>query len=207
MTKKKQNRVIYPKTIKFELDENQTKCFTSWREYTEKLMGKPLEVITIAFTISKSLNTQIIVKPAKYEDLKLKGIAKTDGTFDEWDEFEELIEEYDNLGFCSTLLKWNKLGIIINFCEMGWTNPGTSPKCFIRLIGKDYLIPISVCNNPEVLIDNPIVGLFGYRPIEQKILKKIKRYIEENMDAILKHWKGKSDSHELLEELTPVDDF
>lgn len=207
MVNSQKSHLVYPKTIKFELSEEETKQLFEWREEVERTKGMSLEGITVSFTIMKTIGRQIIVKPATYDDLKLKGVPKNDGSYDKFDQDEEIIEEYDNLGFASTPVKWDSLRIVMLFCDGGLLGRNISPKCYIRLLKDESLFPISVCTNPSVLVDDVIVGLFGYKPIEHEVFQKIRMYIQRNIDAILRHWRGETSSIGLLKELTPVDNM
>jgi hypothetical protein len=202
----KKGQLIYPKAIKFELTEQDLKKIHEWREEVERIQGTPLEGITVSFTALKSTGCQIIVKPASSEGLRLKNIPRNDGTYDKFGQYEEIIEEYDNIGFASTPIKWDSLEVDILFCDGRLFRKSDPPKCYIRLQKNNSLIPVIVSDDPTVLLDDAIVGLFGYEPIDHEIWNKIRTYIYENMDAVLRHWNGETSSLKLLKELTPIGD-
>src|SRR5205823_6911983 len=120
--------------------------YLAWRRDTEAAQGQPLSGVLFSFVLTTNGLRQIIVRPSHDDDLRLKGIARTDGTYDEFLPYEEVLAEYDDLGFASITVTWPEVGLTLYFCDGTILGRETTPRCYVERLydPRQPLLPFRV---------------------------------------------------------------
>jgi hypothetical protein len=74
-------------------------------------IGMPVTGVVFSFLVSHQGDHQLIVRPSTEEDFKLPNVSRTDGTYDAVAPHEEVLAEYDDVGFAATPTLWRDMGI------------------------------------------------------------------------------------------------
>jgi hypothetical protein len=115
-------------TIQFRLNVHKMAKYLEWRQLTETAQGQPLSGIIFSFLLTVDGMRQIIVRPSTEEDLRLKGVPRSDGTYDEFLPHEEVLAEYDDLGFASITVEWPDVELKLYFCDGTIMGRETTPR-------------------------------------------------------------------------------
>jgi hypothetical protein len=92
------------KPIQFTLTAEQMAHFLAWLAQVEADTGTPVKGVAFSFLVGKQGEMQLIVRPSTEPDFKLPTIARTDGTYDSFAPYEEVLAAYDNFGVASTTI-------------------------------------------------------------------------------------------------------
>jgi hypothetical protein len=90
------------KSIQFTLTPEQMAHFLAWRVRVEADTGSPVDGVVFSFLMGHQGDLQIIVRPSTEQDFKLPNVPRTDGTYDTFAPYEEVLAAYDDFGFAST---------------------------------------------------------------------------------------------------------
>lgn len=193
------------KPIQFTLTTKQMADFLAWRARVEADTGTPVTGVVFSFLLTHQWNLQLIVRPSADQDFKLPNVPRTDGTYDTFAPHEEVLAEYDTLGFASTDILWRDVGIRLWLCEGPMLGRGEIPRCYVECLDEPHrpFIPFRISEQPGVLEEDPLCTVFPYAPLPRAVSHRIKAFIRTNVTALLRHWRGETDSPTLLDALQP----
>ena len=190
-------------TIQFTLTAEQMTQFLAWRAQVETETGRPVEGVLFSFLVTRDGNRQILVRPSTDQDFKLKGIARTDGTYDTFAPHEEALAEYDNFGFADTPIDWPDVGLRLHLCYGPLLERGETPRCYVEWREEPHrpFIPFRVSDQPAVLADDDLCTVFPSTPLPPTVAQRVQDFIRTNAAVLLQHWQGELDSFGLLDAL------
>jgi hypothetical protein len=197
------------KPIQFTLTAEQMTHYLAWRARVEADTGTPLEEVVFSFLVSHQGNLQLIVRPGTGEDFKLPNVPRIDGTYDTFAPHEEVLAAYDDLGFASTTILWRDVRMHLWLCEGTMLGRGEKPRCYVECLDKPQrpFIPFRISEQPRVLEEDPLCTVFPYVPLPPAVSDRIEAFIRTNLTALLQHWRGETDSRDLLDALQPPGSF
>jgi len=190
-------------TIQFTLNVHEMRRYLEWRQHTEQAQGQPLSGILFSFLLTTGGFRQIIVRPSTDMDLKLHGVPRDDGTYDEFLPHEEVLADYDDLGFASVPIAWPDVQLKLYLCDGTLMGRETTPRCYVERLydPRQPLLPFRVSPDPEVLWDDVTLKVFSYVPLPPMLHQRVIDYIRTNVTPILQHWYGSLYSDGLLKAL------
>jgi hypothetical protein len=193
------------RTIQLTFTDEQTAHFLAWRSQVEAETGTPLGGVVFACLVTRKGEWQILVRPSTAQDFKLKNIARSDGTYDTFAPYEEVLAEYDALGFASTQVRWQDVGITLHLCDGTVLGVETTPRCYVecRHDPQQPLLPFRVSAQPALLEEDVVLQIFPYTPLAPALTQVIAHFIRTNADVLLQHWRGEMSSVTLLDRLHP----
>ncbi len=195
--------------MNFTLSKSQIRQLKRWRKNIEKETGKPVRGIQLSFTYLDDMGYQIIAKLASHNDLRLKGIPRENGTYDHFDDYEDNIEGYDNLGFSSSLVKFPKYEMELYALHDAYYEIYEEQVfCYIRLLNqKNRLMPVTVSKNPTIVTESPYIQLFGKPKISKEQWKVASGFIRQNLQPLCEHWNGKISTCEFYKSTTGIEEW
>jgi hypothetical protein len=190
-------------TIQFTLTAREMEQYLAWRAEVEAATGQPLTGLYISFVLTTNGLRQIIVRPSTDADLKLHNIARDDGTYDPFVPHEQVIAEYDDLGFASITITWPEVGLKLYFCDGTILGRETTPRCYVeRLYDPNApLLPFRISPDPDVLWDDVTLKVFSYVPLPPMLYQRVVAFIRTNVTPLLQHWYGSLGSFNLFDVL------
>jgi hypothetical protein len=197
------------KPIQFTLTAEQMAHLLAWRAQVEADTGTPVKGVAFSFLVGKQGEMQLIVRPSTDPDFKLPTIARTDGTYDSFAPYEEVLAAYDNFGVASTTILWRDVGIRLWLCHGAMLGRGETPRCYVECLDEPHrpFIPFRISDQPGVLEEDALLTVFPSTPLPPAVSHRIEAFIRTNVTALLQHWRGETDSHTLLDALQPPGSF
>jgi hypothetical protein len=68
-------------------------------------------------------------------------------------------------------------------------------------------VPFRISDQPGVLEEDPLCTMFPSMPLPPAVSQQIEAFIRTNLTALLQHWRGETDSRDLLDALQPPGSF
>jgi hypothetical protein len=197
------------KPIPFTLTPEQMAHFLAWRAQVEADTGKPLDGVVFSFLVTHQGDLQLIVRPSTEEDFKLPNIPRTDGTYDTFAPHEEVLAAYDDVGFAATLIAWRDVRLRLWLLDGTLLERGEVPRCYVERVDEPQrpFVPFQISEQPGVLEEDPLCTVFPYTPLPPAVSHRIEAFIRTNVTALLQHWRGETDSRDLLDALQPSGSF
>lgn len=186
--------------LKFELTAWQTQRFRRWLAALRRRaarQGRPLEQITLAFTLTP-WGTQILADV----DYALREPGINDPT-----PGQLLLQEAFDDGFELTDLQPTDSGLpcLIYLCTNILLWRRRIPRLYVETAPGQPRVPVSIVDEPVVLREEPGLIAFGYQAMDRATFTTVKRFIRRHRTALLRHWRGETDSAEVLRELKLLD--
>lgn len=105
----------------------------------------------------------------------------------------------------ATDILWRDVGIRLWLCEGPMLGRGEIPRCYVECMDEPQrpFIPFRISDRPGVLEEDPLCTVFPYAPLPPAVSHRIKAFIRTNVTALLRHWRGETDSPTLLDALQP----
>jgi hypothetical protein len=193
------------KPIQFILTAAQMAHFLAWRARVEADTGTPVTGVVFSFLVSHHGDMQLIVRPSTEEDFKLPNVPRTDGTYDTFAPSEEVLAAYDDFGFASTTILWRDVGVRLWLCHGAMLGRGETPRCYVECLDEPHrpFIPFRISEQPVVLEEDALLTVFPYAPLPPAVSQRTEACIRTNVTALLQHWRGETDSSDLLDALQP----
>lgn len=191
--------------LQFAFTAEQMANFLAWRSQVEAETGAPLEGVVFSFLVTRQGNWQILVRSSTDQDFKLKGIARSDGTYDTFAPYEEVFAEYDNFGFASTPLDWPDVGLRLHLCYGPLLERSETPRCYVECLNDPHqpLLPFRVSEQPDLLEADVLLHVLPYTPLPPALHQRVQQFIRTNVTALLQHWHGEDDNFDVLDALQP----
>jgi hypothetical protein len=195
--------------IQFTLTPEQMAHFLAWRAQVEADTGKPLEGVMFSWLVTHRGALQLIVRPSTDEDFKLPNIPRIDGTSDTFAPHEEVLAAYDDVGFAATLMAWRDMRMRLWLLDGTLLERGEVPRCYVECLDEPQrpFVPFCISEQPEVLEEDPLCTVFPSTPLPPEVSHRIEAFIRTNISALLQHWRGETDSRDLLDALQPPGSF
>jgi hypothetical protein len=183
--------------------------FLAWRARVEADTGKPLEGVMFSWLVTHQGVLQLIVRPSTEEDFKLLHVPRTDGTYDTFAPHEEVLAAYDDVGFATTLMTWREVRLRLWLLDGSILGRGEMPRCYVECLDEPQrpFIPFRISEQPGVLEEDPLCTVFSYTGLPPAVSQRIAAFIRTNVTALLQHWRGETDSGDLLDALQPPGSF
>jgi hypothetical protein len=193
------------KPVQFILTPEQMALFLAWRARVEADTGTPLEGVVFSWLVSHQGNLQLIVRPSTEHDFKLPNVPRIDGTYDTFAPHEEVVAAYDDFGFASTTMLWRDVGVRLWMCEGTMLGRGETPRCYVECLDEPPrpFILFRITEQPGVLEEDPLCTVFPSTPLPPAVSERIEAFMRTNVTALLQHWRGETDSRDLLDALQP----
>jgi hypothetical protein len=193
------------KPIQFTLTAEQMAHFLVWRAQVEADTGRPLEGVVFSWLVTHQGALQLMVRPCTEEDFKLPNIPRTDGTYDTFAPHEEVMAAYDDVGFAATLMAWRDVRLRLWLLDGTILGRGEMPRCYVERLDDPHrpFVPFRISEQPGVLEEDPLCTVFPYTPLPRAVSQRIEAFIRTNVTALLQHWRGETDSRDLLDALQP----
>jgi hypothetical protein len=178
--------------IQFTLTPEQMTHFLAWRAQVETATGQPVEGVLFSLLVTRNGLRQILVRPSTDEDFKLKHIARTDGTYDVFAPYEEVLAEYDNFGFADAPLDWPEVGIRLHICYGPLLERGETPRCYVEWLEEPHrpFIPFRISDQPAVLEDDDLCTVFPSTPLPPAVYQRVCDFLRINAALLLQYWQG-----------------
>lgn len=191
------------KPIHFTLTAEQMAQFFAWRAQVESDTGRPIEGVVFSWLVTHQGVLQLIVGPSTEHDFKLPNVPRTGGTYDTFAPHEEVLAAYDDVGFASTTILWRDLNIRVWVCYGGMLGRGEIPRCYVECLDEPHrpFVPFRISQQPRVLDEDPLCTVFSYIPLPPTVSDRVETFIRTNLMALLQHWRGETDSRDLLDAL------
>lgn len=192
-------------TLQFAFTAEQMARFSAWLSQVEAETGTTLEGVVFSFLVTRQGNWQILIRPSTDEDFKLQGVVRTDGTYDTFAPYEEVLAEYDNFGFASRRLDWPDVGLRLHLCYGPLLERGETPRCYVECLHDPHqpLLPFRLSEQPDLLEEEVLIRVFPYTPLPLALHQRVQQFIRTNVTALLQHWHGEIGSFALLDALQP----
>jgi hypothetical protein len=195
--------------IQFTLTPEQMAHFLAWRAQVEADTERPMAGVVFSFLVGNQGEQQLIVRPSTAHDFKLPNIPRTDGTYDTFAPHEEVLAAYDDFGFAATTILWRDVRMRLWVCEGTMLGRGDTPRCYVECLDEPHrpFIPFRISDQPGVLAEDPLCTVFPLTPLPPALSDRIEAFIRTNVTALLQHWRGETNSRDLLDALQPPGSF
>lgn len=195
------------KPIQFTLTPEQMTHFLTWQARVKADAGRPLTGVVFSFLVGNQGEQQLIVRPSTEQDFKLPNTPRADGTADTFAPapHEEVLAVYDDFGFAATTILWRNVGMRLWLCEGNMVGRGEVPRCYVECLDETHrpFIPFRISDRPGVLDEDLLCTVFPLTPLPPALSDRIEAFIRTNVTALLQHWRGETDSRDLLDALQP----
>jgi hypothetical protein len=86
---------------------------------------------------------------------------------------------------------------------------GETPRCYVECLGEPQrpFVPFGISEQPGVLAEDPLCTVFPSTPLPPAVSDRIVAFIRTNVTALLQHWRGETDSRDLLDALQSPKSF
>jgi hypothetical protein len=197
------------KPVQFTLTPEQMKHFLAWRAQVKADTGTPVTGVVFSWLVTHQGALQLIVRPSTEEDFKLPHVPRTDGTYDTFAPHEEVLAAYDDFGFAATTILWREVGLRLWLCEGTMLARGETPRCYVECLDEPHrpFIPFRISEQPGVMEGDPLCIVFPSAPLPPAVSHRIEAFIRTNVTALLQHWRGETDSRDLLDAMQPPGSF
>jgi hypothetical protein len=191
------------KPIQFTLTAEQMAHFLAWRAQVQADTGRPLEGVVFSWLVTHQGALQLMVRPRTEEDFKLPNIPRTDGTCDTFAPHEEVMAAYDDVGFAATLMAWRDVRLRLWLLDGTILGRGETPRCYVERLDEPQrpFVPFRISEQPRVLDEDPLCTVFSSMPLPPTVSDRVETFIRMNVRALLQHWRGETDSRDLLHAL------
>jgi hypothetical protein len=197
------------KPIQFTFTAEQMAQFLAWRARVEADTAKPLEGVMFSWLVSYQGALQLIIRPSTEEDFKLPNVPRADGTSDPFAPYEEILAAYDDVGFAATLIVLRDVRLRLWLLDGTILERGETPRCYVECLDEPQrpFVPFRLSEQPGVLADDPLCTVFSSMPLPPLVSNLVETFIRTNVTTLLQHWRGETDSRDLLDALQPPGSF
>jgi hypothetical protein len=196
-------------SIQFTLPAEQMTQFLTWGPRVEADTGKPLEGVVFSWLVTSQGALQLIVRPSTEEDFKLPDIPRADGTYDTFAPYEEILAAYYAVGFAATLMALQDVRLRLWLLDGTLLWRGETPRCYVECLDEPQrpFIPFRISVPPGVREEDPLCTVFSSTALPPTVSDRVETFIRTNVTALLQHWRGETDSGDLLDALQPPESF